>query len=412
VVDGRNAVAERLVIVGASRAGLFAAEGARRAGYEGPITMLGAEPHLPYDRPPLSKEFLAADEDTSPAPPYYRSIETLRQQLRIDVRVGSPATSLDTEARTVIAGDQSISYSALVIATGTTARRLPGASHLEGVLTLRTLDDGQRLRAALDSSPRTVVIGAGLIGSEVAAAVCKRGLPVTIVEPMPVPLCRVVGEQSGKVCADLHDRNGTTLRAGVSVSGLRGRRRVEEVVLSDGSRISADLVVVGIGVIPEVEWLRDSGLRLDNGLVCDATLNAGLPGVYGAGDVVCWPNGQPDRLVRLETWTSAAEQGRIAGHNAARPGEAMTFSTVSYMWSDQYGSRLQFIGDAAADEIVTVDGVDVSVARPVDRHLALYRRGDRLIGAFGLNQPRLIPKLRAMIGRGAAFDDAVRACRG
>jgi NADPH-dependent 2,4-dienoyl-CoA reductase/sulfur reductase-like enzyme len=399
-------VAHHLVIVGASRAGLFAAEGARRAGYEGPITMLGAEPHLPYDRPPLSKEFLDVGTDGA-TPPFYRSAETLKAALGIEVRTGATATGLDPDARTVFVGDEPIDYTALVIATGTTARQLPGTSHLGGVLALRTLDDARALRAALEARPRTVVIGAGLIGSEVASAARKRGLPVTVVEPLPVPLCRVVGEQSGKVCAQLHEQNGTILLSGVSVTAVEGAGRVERVLLSDGAALEADLVVVGIGVEPAVGWLRESGLRLENGLVCDATLNAGVPGVYGAGDVVRWSNGAIDQPIRLETWTSAAEQGRIAGHNAAQPTEATSYSTVPYMWSDQYGSRVQFVGDSDADEIVTVHEDETA-----NSNLALYRRSGLLSGAFGLNQPRIIPKLRAMIKRGAAFDEAIQQCRG
>jgi NADPH-dependent 2,4-dienoyl-CoA reductase/sulfur reductase-like enzyme len=395
-------VAEHLVIVGASRAGLFAAEGARRAGFQGRITLIGAEAHLPYDRPPLSKEFLTADE-VEPQAPVYRSSETLKDKLGLELRTGAPATGLDPSSRTVWVGDQPIKYTALVIATGTTARQLSATSHLDGVFTLRTVDDARRVRAAFDTQPATVVIGAGMIGSEVGASARKRGLAVTIVEPMPVPLVRVVGEQSGKVCAQLHERHGTTLLTGVGVTAVHGRGRAEQVLLSDGTTLEAELVVVGIGVEPETGWLRDSGLRLDNGLVCDATLNAGVPGVYGAGDVVRWFNGPSDRAVRLENWTSAAEQGRIAGHNAVQPAEAKPYATVPYVWSDQYGSRLLFVGDADADEIVTVHDNEAD-----ESYLALYRRAGRLTGAFGLNQARLMPKLRKMIAHDAAFDDAVQ----
>jgi NADPH-dependent 2,4-dienoyl-CoA reductase/sulfur reductase-like enzyme len=397
-------VAEHLVIVGASRAGLFAAEGARRAGFRGRVTMIGAEAHLPYDRPPLSKEFLAADDEGHPPPPFYRAEDALTTALGIELRTGAPATRLDPDAKTVWVEDEPIRYTELVVATGTTARRLPDTGHLDGVLGLRTLDDARSLRTALDREPRTVVIGAGLIGSEVAAAARRRGLSVTIVEPQPVPLWRVVGEQSGKVCSQLHERHGTTLLTGVSVRSIEGPGRVETLTLSDGSQLTADLVVVGIGVDPEIGWLRGSGLRLDNGLVCDAAMSAGVPGVFGAGDVVRWSDHASDRLTRLETWTSAAEQGRVAGHNAAQPANPLRFATVPYMWSDQYGCRLQFVGDADADEIVTVRENEAD-----ESYLAVYGKAGRLVGAFGLNQPRMIPKLRAMIGSGAPFGDAVQA---
>jgi NADPH-dependent 2,4-dienoyl-CoA reductase/sulfur reductase-like enzyme len=397
-------VQEHLVIVGASRAGLFAVEGARRAGFRGRITLVGAERHLPYDRPPLSKEFLTDSGPTPPAP-VYRTEEVLRDKLGVEVLTGTPATRLDVETRTVWLGDKVLDYTALVIATGTTARRLPATSHLAGVHTLRTLDDARRLRAELAKRPTTVVVGAGLIGSEIASAAHQRGLQVTIVEPLPVPLVRVVGEQSGKVCAALHERHGTELVAGVYVTAIRGRDHVERVELSDGRSLKADLVVVGIGAEPEIGWLRDSGLELPNGVLCDATLNAGAPGVYAAGDVVQWFDAAVGRPRRLENWTSAAEQGRIAGRNAARPTEPEMYATVPYVWSDQYGSRLQFVGDCAADEIVTVrDSADD------EAYLALYRTGDRLTGAFGINQTRVLPKLRTVIARGTDFSAAMREC--
>jgi NADPH-dependent 2,4-dienoyl-CoA reductase/sulfur reductase-like enzyme len=399
-------VPEHLVIIGASRAGLFAVEGARRAGYAGRITLVGAEPHLPYDRPPLSKEYLT-DSGPTPQVPVYRSADALRDKLGVEVRTGTPATALDVETRTVWLGDRALDYSALVIATGTTARRLPATSHLTGVLTLRTVDDARRLRAEFGRRPRTVVVGAGLIGSEVASAAHQLGLPVTVVEPLPVPLVRVVGEQSGKVCAGLHERHGTELVTGVHVTAIRGRDRVEGVDLSDGRTLGADLVVVGIGAEPEIGWLRDSGLQLPNGLLCDATLNVGVPGVYAAGDVVQWYDVAAGRARRFENWTSAAEQGRIAGRNAARPTEPEMYATVPYIWSDQYGSRLQFVGDCEADEIVTVRDREDD-----ETYLALYRTGDRLTGAFGINQPRLVPKLRTVIARGVDFSAAMRECVG
>jgi NADPH-dependent 2,4-dienoyl-CoA reductase/sulfur reductase-like enzyme len=269
------------------------------------------------------------------------------------------------------------------------------------------VDDARRIRAEFAKRPATVVIGAGLIGSEVASAAHQRGLPVTVVEPLPVPLVRVVGEQSGKVCAGLHERHGTELITGVYVTAVKGRGQVERVELSDGRSLKADLVVIGIGAEPEIGWLRDSGLQLPNGVLCDATLNAGAPGIYGAGDVMQWYDAAVGRARRLENWTSAAEQGRIAGRNAARPDEPEMYATVPYVWSDQYGSRLQFVGDCEADEIVTVrDQEDEEI------YLALYRTGDRLTGGFGINQTRVLPKLRTMIARGTAFGDAVRECAG
>jgi NADPH-dependent 2,4-dienoyl-CoA reductase/sulfur reductase-like enzyme len=391
-----------LVIVGGSRAGLYAAEGARRVGYDGSIVLVGDEPHLPYDRPPLSKDFLSPEAE--PAVPHYRTLEALESTLGLDVVTGARATALDTEQRQVWLGGESVEYEALVIATGAAARELPATAGMSRVVTLRSLDDAWRLRAAFERRPRTVVVGAGLIGSEVASAARLRGLDVTVVEPLSVPLCRVVGEQSGQVCAALHERHGTALVTGVSVTAIAERETNSEVLLSDGTRLEAELVVVGIGATPGTGWLEGSGLDLDDGLVCDATLGAGAPGVFGAGDVVRWPNGRSSgRGVRLETWTSAAEQGRIAGRNAVLTDDPTTFETVPYVWSDQYGCRIQFVGEATPiDEIVSLDD-DASG----HSYLALHGRQGLLSGAFGLNQPRLIPKLRTMIIRGTTLCDAV-----
>jgi NADPH-dependent 2,4-dienoyl-CoA reductase/sulfur reductase-like enzyme len=243
---------EHLVVVGASLAGIRAVESARRAGHTGRITLVGAERHLPYDRPPLSKAFLD-DTGEEPADPRYRTEEHLRDELGVELRLGSPATSLDTGATLVGIGDGSeVSYDALVVATGGAARMLPGTEHLTGVHALRTWDDALAVRSALDAGARTVVIGAGFIGSEVASSARKRGLSATIVETLPVPLVRSVGEDMGTACADLHREHGTDLRCGETVDGLESSAdgAVTGVRLGSGEVVPADLVVVGIGVSP------------------------------------------------------------------------------------------------------------------------------------------------------------------
>ncbi|MBO0878075.1 MAG: FAD-dependent oxidoreductase, partial [Pseudonocardia sp.] len=287
-------VTDRLVIVGASLAGLRAAQAARRAGFTGPLTLVGGEPHLPYDRPPLSKEYLDATDD-GPEDPTYRTEEQLRDELGLDLRLGTWATGLDAERKVVELGERSLEYGALVIATGAVPRTLPGVAELAGVHTLRTVDDAVAIRSALDAGARTVVVGAGFIGSEVASSARRRGLPVTVLEALPVPLVRAVGEQMGRACAELHRAHGTDLRCGVKVTGLTGSAdgRVTGVSLDDGSEVAADLVVVGTGVTPCTRWLAGSGVRLherDGGIVCDRTLATGLPGVYAAGDVVHLPH--------------------------------------------------------------------------------------------------------------------------
>ena len=391
----------RLVVVGASLAGLRAVEAARRGGYTGAITLLGAETHAPYDRPPLSKTFLTSVE--SPTPTVLREEAMLRDELGIDLRLGTTATGLDIDGRAVLTADGPIGYTALVIATGATPRTLPGSEHLEGVHVLRTLDDARHIRDAMDAGARTVVVGAGFIGSEIAASARARGLEVTVVEAMPTPLARPVGEEMGKVLASLHERHGTTLRVGVGVDSLEGDDHVRAVRLADGTTIDAELVVVGIGVAPNTGWLDGSGLTIGNGIECDEFLCAGPAGVYAAGDIASWLNPTFGTRMRLEHWTIAAEQGGHAGRNAADPSAATPFETVPYFWSDWYGKRIQFVGIAAdAEEIATVAG-DLDG----DTFVTLYRRGDRLIGALALEQRSQIMKYRGMLAAGGSWDDAI-----
>jgi NADPH-dependent 2,4-dienoyl-CoA reductase/sulfur reductase-like enzyme len=375
------------VVVGASLAGLRAVESARRTGYRGRIVLIGAEDHLPYDRPPLSKAFLDVDGPGEVTP--FHSEAVLRDELGVELKLGAAAESLDTAAREVSAGGTTIRYDALVIATGATARRLPGAR------ALRTAEDAVAVRAALDRGARTVVIGAGFIGSEVASAARKRGLPVTIVEAEAVPLVRAVGALAGAALAGLHHAAGTGLRLATEVTGVAD----DGVVLATGEVLPADLVVAGIGAVPATGWLEGSGLTLherDRGVVCDATLAAGPPGVYAAGDVAHVANplfdGEP---MRLEHWTNAAEQGAAAARHALDPPSARALDAVPYFWSDWYGHRIQFVGTPRADEVAVQGAV------------TLYRRGDRVVGALTVDRPREIMKYRRRIAARAPWSEAL-----
>ena len=386
-----------VVVVGASLAGLRAVEAARRTGYDGRLVLVGAEEHLPYDRPPLSKALLEAGEPQ--APTTYRTADELAD-LGVELRLGAPATGLDLTAREVLLGDERLAYDRLVVATGAHARPLPGPA-LAGVHVLRTVEDALAVRAALDAGARTVVVGGGFIGSEVASAARSRRLPVTVVEAAPVPLVRAVGEQVAPAVAALHARAGTELRCGAGVLAVEGDERVERVVLTDGTVLPADLVVVGTGAVPSTGWLEGSGLVLDDGVVCDEALRA-APGVWAAGDVARWRHGGPGETVRLEHWTAAAEQGAHAGRSAADPSTAAPFRTVPYAWSDLYGRRLQVVGTTAgADEVHVVGDVDGP------SWLALYRRGDRLAGAFAVDLPGRIMKHRRLIAASASWDEAL-----
>jgi NADPH-dependent 2,4-dienoyl-CoA reductase/sulfur reductase-like enzyme len=403
-------VTDRFVVIGGSLAGLRAAQAARRAGFDGALTMISGEPHLPYDRPPLSKDYLNAGED-EPTTPTFRTEDELREELELDLRLNTWATALDGDRQLLTitgpGGAYALRYRYLVIATGADARTLPGAEQLSGVHTLRTLDDAVAVREALDRKARTVVVGAGFIGSEVASGARKRGLDVTVLEALPVPLVRSVGEDMGRACAALHRAHGTDLRCGVKVTGLRGTDgAVTGVELDDGTTIPADLVVVGTGVTPCTGWLAGSGVRLhdrDKGIVCDQTLWTGLPGVYAAGDVAHFPHPLFDATVmRLEHWTNAAEQGALAAKNALDPDQAKPATAVPYFWSDWYGSRIQFVGIPHAEEIRVI-----SEELGEQKFLALYRRGDRITGAITIDRPTQIMKYRRLIAQSTPWPEAL-----
>jgi NADPH-dependent 2,4-dienoyl-CoA reductase/sulfur reductase-like enzyme len=387
----------QVVVVGAGLAGLRCVEDLRRHGYADRIVLVGDEPHLPYDRPPLSKEFLVAS-----APATHLRTPAAFAELDVDARFGVSAQSLDVEGRALLVDGEQLKFSALVIATGARPRTLPGLEPRDGVHELRTLDDALRLRSALVEASRVVVVGAGFIGSEVASSARSLGLEVTIAEQAPAPLVRVLGREMGAACAGLHTENGTRLLCGVTVTELVGERKVEAVRLSDGSMIAADLVLVGAGVEPDTRWLEGSGLELDDGVVCDRGLRA-APGIYAIGDVARWENGLFGRRMRVEQWTNAAEQARHVAGAIAGVGNG-GFTGSNYFWSDQYGVRIQFVGLAEAEEVAVVDGDPQT-----RRFAACYRRGERLIGTLAVGSPRIAHKAKRLIERGASWDEALAA---
>jgi NADPH-dependent 2,4-dienoyl-CoA reductase/sulfur reductase-like enzyme len=328
--------------------------------------------------------------------------------LDLDARLGVRAVELDLGGRTVRLTDGSaVAYDALVLATGAEVRRLPGQPDLEGLYMLRTLDDSLALRAALtDGAPRVVVVGAGFIGSEVAATARGLGCPVTVVEALPVPLERALGPEIGAACAALHRAHGVDLRLGVGVDGFEGRDRVEGVRLTDGSVVAADVVVVGVGVTPATGWLEGSGLELRDGVVCDASLAAGPPGIYAAGDVCRWPNRLFGEEMRVEHWTNAAEQGAHAARTilGVAAGEAPSpYAPVPFFWSDQYGLKLQFLGRAGPDDDVRI----VHGSKEEHGFVALYGRAGRLRGVFGMARPKLVMGYQRLLAQGVSWDDAL-----
>ena len=395
---------DSVTIVGASLAGLRAAETLRRSGFEGPITMIGDETHEPYDRPPLSKQILAGDWEPDRAA--LTTPEKLAE-LELDLRLGVRAVAFDLALRrlTLDVGDD-LTVDGLVIATGARCRTLPGADQLGGVHVLRGLDDCLALRADLESSPaRVVVIGAGFIGAEVAATARTRGIDVTVVEIEATPLARALGARIGQVCADVHRDHGVDLRTGVGVDSILGDTHVTGVHLTDGTRIDADVVVVGIGVVPNTEWLEGSGLTIDDGIVCDETCLA-APRVVAAGDVARWPNPRFGEVMRVEHWDNAADQGAHAARRLlVGEGEGEPFAPVPWFWSDQYDRKIQLAGRVRADDRVEI------VAGSVDdrRFAALYERDGRLVGVLGFNRPRHVMRYRDLIEQGASFEQALAA---
>jgi NADPH-dependent 2,4-dienoyl-CoA reductase/sulfur reductase-like enzyme len=400
-----------IVIVGASLAGLRAAEEIRHLGHKGAVVVMGDELHAPYDRPPLSKQLLSGKWDVARI--HHHAPEKL-DTLGLEFRLGRRATRLDTQARTVSCSDGSeVHYDGLVIATGARARWLPGTEGMAGVRTLRTLDDCLGLRADLQrigGAARLVVIGAGFIGAEVAATCHGLGADVTIVEALPTPLAGAIGEQMGEACAGLHRDAGVALRVGVGVERVvpsSDGTSATVVHLTDGTALPADVVVVGIGVEPVVDWLGDSGVSLDNGVVCDERLFA-ADNVVAAGDVARWTHVGLGEAIRIEHWTNAAEGGAVAARNLmVGSAAAESYAPVPFFWSDQYGAKIQVIGrPRPEDEVVVVDGT------VQDRKLvALYRRGDRLSAALAISRPRQLMAYRPLLDAGASFDDALELSR-
>jgi NADPH-dependent 2,4-dienoyl-CoA reductase/sulfur reductase-like enzyme len=397
-----------VIVVGASLAGLRAAETLRTEGFDGVVTLVGAEAHLPYDRPPLSKQLLAGTWEPERV--------ALRQPsawepLGLDLRLGTRAVALELDARAVVLADgERLPFDGLVLATGAAPRRLPNQPALAGVHVLRTLDDALALRADLSLASHLVVIGAGFIGLEVAATARARGLAVTVVEALPAPLVRGLGARMGHALAAVHSDHGVDVRLRAGVAGFVGTDRVEGVRLDDGTTVPADVVVVGIGVQAATGWLEGSGLELRDGIVCDATLAAGPPGVYAAGDVARIPHALLGEEVRIEHWTNAAEHGALAARNllaTAAGGTGRAYDAVPFVWSDQFDARLQILGRSGGDDDVEI------VHGSVDerRFLALYGRRGRLTAALGVSVPRLVMPFRKLLAERASWDEAVAFAR-
>jgi 3-phenylpropionate/trans-cinnamate dioxygenase ferredoxin reductase subunit len=401
-----------VLVVGASLAGWRAVETLRSEGFDGKISLIGDERHLPYDRPPLSKQVLAG---TWPPEKAVLADKRRSSEHRVHEVLGRRAVRLDAGARKIELEDGSVlEGDAVVIATGARPRPLPGTEALsqrDGLFTLRTLDDSLALRGAVTAvdAARVVVIGAGFIGAEVASTCAALGCRVTVLEALDVPLRNVLGTKIGSHFASLHESHGVDLRTGVGVRAIRqaeagtGDRLVVE--LEGGEAFPADVVVVGIGVIPETDWLADSGLTIDNGVVCDDRLFA-ADGIVAAGDIARWQwrRDGGEEQIRIEHWQVAAEAGVAAARNLlAGRVDALAFSPVPYFWSDQYGIRLQVLGSPrGSDEIHIAEG-----SPEEGKFLALFGRDDRLRAVAAIGKPRQLMGFRPLLHEGSSWGDAL-----
>ncbi|GAB92331.1 NAD(P)/FAD-dependent oxidoreductase [Gordonia rhizosphera] len=391
-----------IAVVGASLAGLTAVQTLVESADVSRVEVFGAEPHLPYDRPPLSKEILKGTWDVERC-----SLEAV-DDARVTWHTGTKVVGLGLTGRPRLRlQDGAIREfdGGVVIATGAAPRTLRGAD-LPGVHVIRSLDDAIDLRADLDRGPSNVVIvGGGFIGAEVAAACVERDLAVSLLEAQDAPFERVLGAEVGEAVITEHRRRGVDIATSTSVVAVRGSDRVEAVELVDGSIVAADVVVLGLGVTPCTDWLEHSGVRVDNGVECDATLLA-APRVVAAGDVARWPNHRFGEYRRVEHWDNAIRQGRhaalrlLAEHGR---GSAEPFTTVPWVWSDQYDNKLQVVGSTFDfDEAVIAHG-----SAEDQRFVALYRRGDQLVAAVGFNHAKLVTRYRRLLTNPVLWSDAL-----
>jgi NADPH-dependent 2,4-dienoyl-CoA reductase/sulfur reductase-like enzyme len=379
----------RILVVGASLAGLRIAEQLRAEGFDGELTVLGEEKHQPYDRPPLSKSLLAGRTDPA-------MIELRRTPgLEVDWVLGERATALDLGRREVTtASGRAIAFDGLAIATGSRPRRLPGLDPTrEGVFELRTLDDALALRKALTGGSRLAIVGAGFIGVEVASTARGLGLEVEIVSLDP-PLAPA-GKLISKVVADQIRDHGVGLHLGRVVERIEGVGAVEALVLDDGSRLEADAVLVAVGAAPCVDWLAGSGVPIADGVVCDSCCAAiGVDGVVAAGDVASWEHPGYGGGLRVEHWTNAVEQALAAARTLLHgPARDLAYTPIPSFWSDHFGTRVQSIGiPGRADRFELVEG---EVAER--RFAAVALRDDEMVGAVAYGMPKALAPLRARL---------------
>lgn len=387
-----------VVAVGAGQAAAVAARTLRRRGFDGRLVLVGEEAHPPYQRPPLSKGLLLGEDDEE----LFLLSDEWCAKHGVELRLGTRVVGLDAHARSVELADGSkLTADAVLLTTGGRPRRLPGAQG-ERILYLRTLDDAQRISAHLQPGRRVVVIGAGFIGSEVAAAARTRGAHVTILEAFDVPLLRVLGREMGEVCADIHRTHGVELRLGAAVESVTETGDGVRVVTRSGATVEGDVVVVGIGIVPNVELAEDAGLKVDNGIVVDERCRTSVDNIYAAGDVANHFHPVFGRQLRVEHFDAASKQGAVAANNIL--GRAAVFDDPLWFWSDQYEANLQYAGHAQRWDQVVVRGSTEELD-----FTAFYLDQGVVRAAFAVNRGDDIYLAKEMVGARLAPDPRLLA---
>ena len=389
-------MAQRHVILGASLAGATAAITLREEGADGDVILIGAEPQPPYERPPLSKAYLRGEV------PFDKALvrpAAFYAEHGIQTMFGTRATRIDPSARVVELEDhRRVSFDALLIATGGRNRTvsIPGVD-LEGIYSLRTVQDADRIRAEMIAGRRAVVVGMGFIGSEVAASLRQKGLEVVVIDPSKTPLFRVLGEDVGQTIAKLHRDHGVRMIFEDTVAAFEGTRRVGCVVTKAGLRLECDFAVVGIGIEPAIEALADSGIHVDNGVVVDEYCQTNVSGIYAAGDVANHYHPVFDRRIRVEHWQNAIKQGAAAARNML--GRRIAYDEIHWFWSDQYDANLQYAGFHTQWQQLVVRGRLDSGS-----YLACYLNDGRIDAAVGLNRAKDVRRVMPLIKSRRAVD--------
>lgn len=382
---------DSLVIVGASQAGGRAAQAARATGFGGRIVLIGEEEWIPYERPPLSKQLLKADESIERVQLHPRSFYEEKQ---IELRLGEPVSSIDRTARQVRVGGEVFKYDRLLLATGARVRKLPlPGADLPGIFYLRTIQDSHAIRARLKDKPRVVVIGGGFIGLEAAASARACGCTVTVLEAADRLMGRAVAQEVGSHFVELHKKHGTDVRLGVQIVRFEGSGKLERVLFADGSALDCDLLIVGIGIVPNVELAAEAGVVVDNGIVVDEHGRTSDPDIYAAGDVANQPNAWAGRRLRLESYQNAQDQGMAVGRNMA--GENHIHNDRLWVWSDQYETNLQMIGVPSAWDQLVYRGDPASGSFTV-----FYLHERKIVGVNAINNGREVRILERLMASG------------